>query len=116
MKKILVIAVALMSLNTVVAQQKKDSPWKEVQAVEIPAGQPIHCRITSKGNPYYYFEFSGLQVGVTANNKTKYEANQATLLLVKWQHQETLKFRYSTRQKSAAKKSTPNVDLNNLFN
>lgn len=116
MKKILVIAMALMSVvNTVVAQQKQDSPWKEVQVVEIPARQCIFTRITSKGNPYYYFDFNGLQVGVSANNKAKYESNQVTLLLVKWQHKETLKFRYSTRQKSVAKKSTPNVDLNNLF-
>lgn len=115
MKKILVILAVALGINVAVAQQKPDSPWKEVQVVEIPAGHPIHCRITSNGNPYYYFEFSGLQVGVTANNKTKYEANQATLLLVKWQHQETLKFRYSTRQKAAAKKNTPNVDLNSLF-
>ena len=115
MKKILVIlAVVVCGINTMVAQEKKESPWKEVQVVEIPAGQTIHCRITSKGNPYYYFDFSGLQVGVTANNKTKYESNQVTLLLVKWQNQETLKFRYSTKQKSAAK-NTPNVDLNNLF-
>ena len=116
MKKILVIAVALMSVvNTVVAQQKKESPWKEIQVVEIPSELPIFTRITSKGNPYYYFDFNGLQVGVSANNKAKYESHQVTLLLVKWQHQETLKFRYSTRQKRVEKKDIPNVDLNNLF-
>lgn len=117
MKKILVIlAVVVCGINTMVAQEKKESPWKEVQVVEIPSGQPIHSRVTSKGNTYYYFDFSGLQVGVTTNNKIKYESNQVTLLLVKWQHQETLKFRYSTRQKRAEKKDTPNVDLTNLFN
>lgn len=117
MKKILVIlAVVVCGINTMVAQEKKESPWKEIQVVEIPSGQPISTRITSKGNPYYYFDFNGLQVGVTANNKAKYESDQVTLLLVKWQHQETLKFRYSTRRKRVEKKDTPNVDLTNLFN
>ena len=115
MKKILVIAVALMSVVTVAAQQKQESPWKEVQVVEIPAGLPISTRITSKGNPYYYFDFKGLQVGVSANNKAKYETGQVTLLLVKWQHQETLKFRYSTRQKRVEKKDTPDVDITKIF-
>lgn len=117
MKKILVIAVALMSVvNTVVAQQKQDSPWKEVQVVEIPAGQTIHEGVTKNGNPKFWFEFGELKVNVSPSSATKYKAGQVTLVLVKWQNQETLKFRYSTRQKSAAKKVTPDVDLNNLFN
>lgn len=118
MKKILVIAVvALMSVvNTVVAQQKQDSPWKEVQVVEIPAGQTIHEGVTKNGNPKFWFEFGEIKVNVSPGSATKYKANQVTLLLVKWQHSETGKYKYSCRQKSAAKKSTPNVDLNNLFN
>lgn len=114
MKKILVIAVALMSVvNTVVAQQKQ-SLWKEVQVVEIPAGQTIYEGVTSKGNPKYWFEFGELKVNVSSNSATKYKSNTATLLLVKWQHQETGKYRYSTRQKREVK-NTPNVDLNSLF-
>lgn len=117
MKKILVIAVALMSVvNTVVAQQKQDSPWKEVQVVEIPAGQTVYEGVTQKGNPKFWFEFGEIKVNVSPGSASKYKANQVTLLLVKWQHQETGKIKYSCRQKSAAKKSTPNVDLNNLFN
>ena len=118
MKKILVIAVvALMSVvNTVVAQQKQDSPWKEVQVVEIPAGQTIHEGVTKNGNPKFWFEFGEIKVNVSPGSATKYKANQVTLLLVKWQHSETGKYKYSCRQKSVAKKSTPNVDLNNLFN
>lgn len=122
MKKILVIAVALMSVvNTVVAQTgivlppTKESPWKEVQVVEIPAGQTIYEGLTKNGNPKFWFEFGELKVNVSPGSATKYKANQVTLLLVKWQHSETGKYKYSTRQKSAAKKSTPNVDLNNLF-
>ena len=116
MKKILVIAVALMSVvNTVVAQQKQDSPWKEVQVVEIPAGQTIHEGVTKNGNPKFWFEFGELKVNVSPGSAAKYKANTTTLLLVKWQHSETGKYKYSTRQKAAAKKETPNIDLNNLF-
>lgn len=116
MKKILVIAVALMSVvNTVVAQQKQDSPWKEVQVVEIPAGQTIYEGVTKNGNPKFWFEFGELKVNVSPGSAAKYKANTTTLLLVKWQHSETGKYKYSTRQKSAAKKNTPNVDLTNLF-
>lgn len=117
MKKIIVIAVALMSVvNTVVAQQKQDSPWKEVQVVEIPAGQTVHEGVTKNGNPKFWFEFGEIKVNVSPGSAAKYKTNQVTLLLVKWQHSETGKYKYSTRQKSAAKKSTPNVDLTNLFN
>ena len=122
MKKPLVIAVALMGVvNTVVAQNSielpstKESPWKEVQVVEIPAGQTIHAGITKNGTPKFWFEFGEIKVNVSPGSAAKYKANITTLLLVKWQHQETLKFRYSTRQKRAEKKDTPNVDLNNLF-
>lgn len=115
MKKILVIAVALMSVVTVVAQQKQDSPWKEVQVVEIPAGQTVHEGVTKNGNPKFWFEFGEIKVNVSPGSASKYKANQVTLLLVKWQHSETGKYKYSTRQKSVAKKSTPNIDLNNLF-
>lgn len=116
MKKILVIAVALMSVvNTVVAQQKQDSPWKEVQVVEIPAGQTIYEGVTKNGNPKFWFEFGDLKVNVSPGSAAKYKANQVTLLLVKWQHSESGKYKYSCRQKSTAKKSTPNIDLNSLF-
>lgn len=115
MKKILVIAVALMSVvNTVVAQQKQ-SLWKEVQVVEIPVGQTIYEGITKNGNPKFWFEFGEIKVNVSPGSAAKYKANTTTLLLVKWQHSESGKYKYSIRQKSTAKKSTPNVDLNSLF-
>lgn len=116
MKKILIITVTLMSVvNTVVAQQKQDSPWKEVQVVEIPHGQRIYEGVTKSGNPKYWLEFGELKVSVSPGSAVKYKANQVTLLLVKWQHSESGKYKYSTRQKSTAKKITPNIDLNNLF-
>jgi hypothetical protein len=115
MKKILVIALALMSVvNTVVAQQKQ-SPWKEVQVVEIPAGQIIHEGVTKNGNPKFWFEFGEIKVPISPNNAVKYKEKTVTLELVKWQHSETGKYKYSTRQKSIANKSSLNIDLNNLF-
>ena len=116
MKKILVILAVALGINVAVAQQKEESPWKEIQVVEIPAGQTVYEGVTQKGNPKFWFEFGEIKVTIPIGSATKYKANQVTLLLVKWQHSETGKYRYSTRQKSAAKKSTPNVDLTNLFN
>lgn len=116
MKKILVILAVALGINVAVAQQKEESPWKEIQVVEIPQGQTVHEGLTKNGNPKFWFEFGEIKVNVSPGSASKYKANQVTLLLVKWQHQETGKIKYSCRQKSAAKKSTPNVDLNNLFN
>lgn len=116
MKKILVILAVALGINVAVAQQKEESPWKEIQVIDIPAGQTIHEGVTKNGNPKFWFEFGDIKVNVSPSSATKYKAGQVTLVLVKWQNQETLKFRYSTRQKSAVKKTVPDVDLNNLFN
>ena len=116
MKKLLVIlAVVVCGVNTMIAQEKKESPWKEIQVIDIPAGQTVHEGVTKNGNPKFWFEFGEIKVNVSPSSATKYKAGEVTLVLVKWQHQETLKFRYSTRQKNATKKSTPDMDLNNLF-
>lgn len=116
MKKLLVIAVALMSVvNTVVAQQKQESPWKEVQVVEIPAGQTLHEGLTKNGNPKFWFEFGEIQVTVSPGSAAKYKDNTTTLLLVKWQHQESGNIKYSTRQKSQSVTKTVDVDLTKLF-
>lgn len=116
MKKLLVIVVALMSVvNTVVAQQKQESPWKEVQVVEIPAGQTLHEGLTKNGNPKFWFEFGEIQVTVSPGSAAKYKDNATTLLLVKWQHHESGKIKYSTRQKSQSVTKTVDVDLTKLF-
>lgn len=116
MKKILVILAVIMSVNFAVAQQtKKESPWTEIQVVEIPQGQRIYEGVTKSGNPKYWFEFGELKVNVSPGSATKYKNNTTTLLLVKWQHKETQAIKYSTRQKERAKKNTLNIDLNNLF-
>lgn len=117
MKKILVILAVIMGVNFAVAQQtKKESPWTEIQVVEIPQGQRIYEGITKNGNPKYWFEFGELKVNVSPGSAIKYKEGATKLLLVKWQHKDTGKYKYSIRQKEGAKKNTPNVDLNILFN
>ena len=115
MKKILVILAVILGVNFAVAQEKKESPWVEIQSVEIPQGQRIYEGVTKNGNPKYWFEFGELKVNVSPGSALKYKEGATKLLLVKWQHKETKAIKYSIRQKERVKKNTPNVDLNNLF-
>ena len=121
MKKIFAFVVVAMatvfSCTTSNAQEvKKESPWVEVQQVDIPAGQTIHEGVTKSGNPKFWFDFPNIgKVTVSASNATKYKSGETVLVLVKWENKETGKFKYSIRQKERAKKSTPNVDLNKIF-
>lgn len=115
MRKILVILAVILGINFAAAQEKKESPWTEIQAVEIPQGQRIYEGVTKNGNPKYWFEFGELKVNVSPGSALKYKEGATKLLLVKWQHKETKAIKYSTRQKERAKKNTPNIDLNNLF-
>lgn len=115
MRKILVILAVILGVNFAVAQEKKDSPWVEIQAVEIPQGQQIYEGVTKSGNPKYWFQFGELKVNVSPGSAIKYKEGATKLLLVKWQHKDTGKYKYSIRQIERAKKNTPNVDLNTLF-
>lgn len=116
MKKLLVILVVVVcGINTLVAQEKQESPWKEVQVVEIPSGQTLHEGLTKNGNPKFWFEFGEIKVTVSPGSAAKYKDNTTTLLLVKWQHQESDKIKYSTRQKSQSVPKTVDVDLTKLF-
>lgn len=121
MKKIfaiMVVAIAtVFSCVTSNAQEiKKESPWVEIQRVDIPAGQTVYEGITKSGNPKFWFEFGELKVNVSPSNAEKYMEGTTVLVLVKWQHNETGKFKYSTRQKSGrVTKVTPNVDITKLF-
>lgn len=121
MKKIFAIMVVAMatvfSCVTSNAQEKKESPWVEVQQVDIPAGQDIQEGVTKNGNPKFWFEFSGIgNVTVSPGNATKYINGETVLILVKWQHKDTGKFKYTTRQKNGrTAKVTPDVNLETLF-
>lgn len=121
MKKIFAIMVVAMatvfSCVTSNAKEKKESPWVEVQQVDIPAGQDIQEGVTKSGNPKFWFDFPNIgKVTVSASNAAKYKSGDTVLVLVKWENKETGKFKYSIRQKyGRTAKVTPNVDLNNLF-
>lgn len=118
MKKIFAIVVVAMATMVGInsnAQEKKESPWVEVQVVDIPAGQTVHEGVTKSGNPKYWFEFGDITVSVSPSNATKYKEG-LVLVLVKWQHKENGKFKYTTRQKyGRVAKVTPDVDLNKIF-
>ena len=119
MKKIfaiMVVAMATMVCSTINAQEvKKESPWVEVQVVDIPVGQTVYEGVTKSGNPKCWFEFGDITVSVSPSNAAKYKEG-LVLVLVKWQHKDTKKFKYSTRQKyGRTSKVTPNVDLTKLF-
>jgi hypothetical protein len=122
MKKIFAIVVVAMatvfSCVTANAQEvKKESPWVEVQVVDIPFEAVIHEGVTKNGNPKFWFEFSNIgNVTVSPGNAEKFKKQETVLVLVKWENKETGKFKYTTRQKNGrTAKVTPNVDLNTLF-
>jgi hypothetical protein len=118
MKKIfaiMVVAMATMVCSTINAQEKKESPWVEVQVVDIPSGQTVYEGVTKSGNPKCWFEFGDITVSVSPSNAAKYKEG-LVLVLVKWQHKENGKFKYTTRQKyGRVAKVTPDVDLNKIF-
>lgn len=94
---------------------KQQSPWSEIQVVDIPYGLPVYQGVTKNGNPKYWFDFKGLQVTVSAGNAAKYKAKEVTLVLVKWQHKDTGNYKYSTRQKDKPKSEPVNIDITTLF-
>jgi len=122
MKKIFAIVVVAMAtlFSCVIAnaqEVKKESPWVEVQVVDIPFGQTVFTGVTKNGNPKAWFEFGELKVSISPNNANRYTKQELELVLVKWQHKEdTTKVKYTTRQKNGRKASTtPNVDITKLF-
>ena len=121
MKKIFAIMVVAMatvfsSMTTNAQENKKESPWVEVQQVDIPFGQTVYTGLTKTGNPKAWFVFGDITVNVSPKNAERYTKQELELVLVKWQHKETKKFKYSTRQKyGRVTKQTPEVNLDALF-
>jgi hypothetical protein len=120
MKKIyaiLVVAIVTMvsGINSN-AQENKESKWVEIQEVEIPFGLDIQEGLTKKGNPKYWFTFEEIgNVTISEGNVKHYTNQTKTIVLVKWE--KSGKYKYTTRQKKGeAKKVTPNVDVNKIFN
>ena len=117
MKKFIVMLIAgLMSIVGLSARE--NSPWKEIQCVEIPAGTTINHGTTKSGNPKAWIVIDGINVSVSPKSAEKFEAGQIKLELVKWQNTETKKFRYSTRQVKSGSTTTnadKNINLSTVF-
>lgn len=117
MKKfILALIVGLMSAVGLYARE--NSPWREIQTVEIPAGTTINHGVTRGGNPKAWVVIDGnINVPVSPRSAERFEAGEIRLELVKWQNTETKKFRYSTRilGGDSKTKADKNVDLKGVF-
>ena len=108
----------MLSLISLVGfSQKKDSPWREIQTVEIPQTVEIHEGLTRNGNNKYWIEVEGIKVTIAPTNVSKFQKEEVKLELVKWYRDDTKEYKYSTRQVkgSSAKKESKNIDLGRVF-
>ena len=117
MKK--VIALVLLSIITVGLFARENSPWREVQAVELPRTVEIHEGVTKSGNNKYWIEVEGIKVSVAPTNVSKFQKGEVKLELVKWYNDSTKAYKYSTRQvkgsKSATSKGSKDINLSGVF-
>lgn len=116
MKKfILVLIVGLISIVGLSARE--NSPWREIQTVEIPKTVEIHEGVTRSGNNKYWIEVEGIKVTIAPTNVSKFQNGEVKLELVKWYRDDTKEYKYSTRQVkgSSSKKESKNVNLSGVF-
>lgn len=117
MKKFVVmLIVGLISIVGLCAP--KNSPWKEIQTVEIPSNVEIHEGVTKSGNPKAWIELPEVgNVSVSPKSAEKFKAGEVKLELVKWYNDTTKKYRYSTRQikGTSSSKESKNIDLGRVF-
>ena len=116
MKKI-VLMLMLSLISLVGFSQKKDSPWREIQTVEIPKTVEIHEGVTRSGNNKYWIEVEGIKVTIAPTNVSKFQNGEVKLELVKWYRDDTKAYKYSTRQVkgSSSKKESKNINLSGVF-
>lgn len=116
MKKI-VLMLMLSLISLVGFSQKKDSPWREIQTVEIPKTVEIHEGVTRSGNNKYWIEVEGIKVTIAPTNVSKFQKEEVKLELVKWYRDDTKEYKYSTRQVkgSSSKKESKNINLSGVF-
>ena len=116
MKKI--ILMMLLSIIPLVGlSTPKDSPWREIQTVEIPKTVEIHEGVTRTGNNKYWIEVEGVKVTIAPTNVSKFQKGEVKLELVKWYRDDTKEYKYSTRQVkgSSTKKESKNINLSGVF-
>lgn len=119
MKK-LAIALIVGLMSVVGLSARENSPWREIQTVEIPAGTTINHGTTRGGNPKAWIVIDGnVNVSVSPKSAEKFEAGEVRLELVKWQNTETKAYKYSTRQVKSSKvsssKESKSIDLGRVF-
>lgn len=115
MKKLIaVLIVGLVGMITAYAE--KNSPWKEIQAVEIPSSITIYEGTTRTGNPKCWIELEDMKIPVSVGNAEKFKAGKVKLELVKWYNESTQKYKYTTRQKKGSKSTeSKNLNLMGIF-
>ena len=118
MKKFVVmLVVGLISIMGLSASE--NSPWREIQTVEIPNSVEVHFGTTKSGNPKAWIELPEVgNVSVSPKSAEKFKAGEVKLELVKWYNDTTKKYRYSTRQVRGAtstSKESKNIDLGRVF-
>lgn len=112
------LIVGLISIVGLSARE--NSPWREIQTVEIPAGTTINHGTTRGGNPKAWIVIGGnVNVSVSPKSAEKFEAGEVRLELVKWYRDDTKAYKYSTRQVKSSKvsssKESKNIDLGRVF-
>lgn len=117
MKKFVVMLIvgfiSIMGLSA-----RENSPWREIQTVEIPNNVEIHEGVTKSGNPKAWIELPEVgNVSVSPKSAEKFKAGEVKLELVKWYNDTTKKYRYSTRQVkgTSSSKESKNIDLGRIF-
>lgn len=116
MKKfVALLIVGLISIVGLFARE--NSPWREIQTVEIPQTVEIHEGVTRSGNNKFWIEIEGVKVSIAPTNVSKFQKGEVKLELVKWYNDSTKAYKYSTRQVkgSSAKKESKNIDLVRVF-
>lgn len=117
MKKFIVMLIVGL-ISIVGLSARENSPWREIQTVEIPSTTEIHFGVTKSGNPKAWIELPEVgNVSVSPKSAEKFKAGEVKLELVKWYNDTTKKYRYSTRQikGSASSKEDKNIDLGRIF-
>ena len=115
-KFVVMLIVGLISIVGLSARE--NSPWREVQIVEIPQSVQIHTGVTKSGNPKAWIKLPEIgNVSVSPTNAEKFKAGKIKLELVKWYNDTTKKYRYSTRQVkgSSTSKGNNDIDLGRVF-
>lgn len=106
--------IGMFCALSVDAQEKKESEWKEVTAIEIPDTVEIHTGITKNGNPKYWIEIQGIKVTISEGNYNKFINKEVDLVLVEWYNATTDRYKYTTR-KAGKTKTNNKLNTDNLW-